>query len=356
MEIPTDARFVQVLARSIKVTDTITDDDQLVTKKYVDHHQTILETRDVNVSDDLFVHGQLLVKGDTNNDNDVTISINKDEDTELNGTEPDNHVNKDGKLTMTKYTGSVGETMIELDGKTGNIDIGSATLSNGLHVLGDYSAGVGLLVHKKTSLRDTLTVTDGGIDVSGSATLRSALTVSGATTLNSGLTVNGTITTLNEGLMVTGSATLNSGLNVNGEVTLSNGLIVEDDGEFGSVFEVTGTATLNDLIVTGSAVLDKGLTVVGSTTIDHNLTVSGATTLSSLSVTAGNLGIGGITPTEKLHVEGNIKASGYYKGSVWIQDGDLRYANGETVHNEVTLATDGMVEYKFPFLLQGGTY
>jgi len=68
------------------------------------------------------------------------------------------------------------------------------------------------------------------------------------------------------------------------------------------------------------------------------------------------VGIGTSEPTEQLEVAGNIKASGYYKGSVWIEDGDLRDNNGVPVDISATIATDGTVNYQFPFLLQGGSY
>jgi hypothetical protein len=96
------------------------------------------------------------------------------------------------------------------------------------------------------------------------------------------LDING-LTNIRSNLGVLGITTLSSNLNISGLTTLSS-----------------------NLGVSGITTLSSNLGVSGITTLSSNLGVLGITTLSSnFIITSGNIGIGTVVPSEKIHIYGS---------------------------------------------------
>lgn len=109
---------------------------------------------------------------------------------------------------------------------------------------------------------------------------------------------------------------------------------------------VGGNATVTgNLVTNGTTTLSGTTTMGGSTVVNGNLLVStGTTTLSGIKTTVtgtavvnGNLGVGTSTPTQKLDVNGAVKATGYYSGSTPGVNGSLRI--GDPCNPPCTLYT-----------------
>ena len=182
---------------------------------------------------------------------------------------------------------------------TGNTTVNGDFLANGLNstLTANYGGNNIELVAYNGATIDLYgpTTINGGLTVTGTTNLGSALNVTGATTLYSA-------TTINAGLTVTGNTNVNSALNVTGATTLYSATTIN------AGLTVTGTTNLNsNLNVTGATTLysattiNAGLTVTGNTQVQGNTSVTGSLTVASGSATM----LGG-----DLFVSGNLQVLG----------------------------------------------
>ncbi len=114
-------------------------------------------------------------------------------------------------------------------------------------------------------------------------------------------------------LIIGGVTTLNSNLVISGSNTLTTGI--------GNI-NISGVTTLlSNLGVSGVTTLSSNLGVSGITTLLSNLNVTGTTTFSNnVFLTSGNIGIGTLIPSEKLHIYGS-------NSMIRIQDSRLSNIN-----------------------------
>ena len=217
-----------------------------------------------------------------------------------------------GSMEITGGTLTVGGTSI--DSTNGNTVVGGtltatklASLNGGLEVSGDAT------VNGKLTAADGLTVNNGGIKVENEG----------------GLTIEGGLAELNGGLSVTGGATVDS-LTSTGKATV------------GGALEVTGETTLKNTTVNGTLTAGSGNFTVdtyGNTTIigaDKQLTVEGTAQIGTMAAATaqvgGDLTVVGETTLARLTA----------KGAADLQDG-LTVSKGATVNGGLTVDTDRFV-------------
>lgn len=170
---------------------------------------------------------------------------------------------------------------------------GITTLSNTLSVAEKGTFAKELDVVGNTALKANLDVTSnttigGTLAVTGATSLNSTLNVTGATTLNSTLRTIGDVT-FDKTLTVIGATTLNSTVGITGELkttSIKNSenittktLSVTESANIGTSLNVGGITTLN-----GATNLKSTLDVLGNATIHYNLTVGEEATLHNLTV------------------------------------------------------------------------
>ncbi|GLU58569.1 hypothetical protein [Paenarthrobacter ureafaciens] len=137
----------------------------------------------------------------------------------------------------------------------------------------------------------------------------------------------------------------NGGLNVTGSATISGTLIAEGEIEMSGTFTATGTVRLSGqtdvwgpLTVTGDTDLDGLTTINGDTTLTGQFTVSGNTTVTGdFNVdgpmkTTGTLSVEGVTTLKN---DLNVTTGKVVAGAVTIDagyfDGSVRFSNGSYI-------------------------
>lgn len=152
--------------------------------------------------------------------------------------------------------------------------VGNTTLSSDLGVSNNTTIGGTLSVGGSTRLNSSLTAI-------GNTILEGTLTVKQDTLLEKNLTVNGTVDILG-GVSITGPLSTSSITNSGNIQTQS--LNVLKNASVGGNLTVTGTSTL-----TGDVLMNKNLRVVGTTQLDNTLTVLSHATIQELTVNTSTL-------------------------------------------------------------------
>lgn len=176
---------------------------------------------------------------------------------------------------------------------------------------GIYLTGTAIAWHNasnawtKTIMRFT---SDGlvGINTTPSYTLdvSGTFNTTGATTLGSTLSVTGAAT-LSSTLSVTGASTLTGNITAGGDIYLSNAKYIRANNSSGTAEQLMGMNGSNQLLI-GYGHRTSGSTILYGLSV--TLSTNGTSRLYVLS--SGNVGIANSSPSEKLHVTGNILASG----------------------------------------------
>lgn len=233
----------------------------------------------MNIGGNLSLEGNALIKG--------TLTVNQA--TSLKST-----------LAVTGAT-TLSNTLTVTSGTTLNstlITKGAATLHNTLtvkeagtfektlSVIGDTTLSANLNVAQNTSVGGTLNVT-------GATTLNNTLTTKGNTLLEGTLTVN-LDTLVKSNLTVNGAANIVGGVTITGALSTtsitnsgniqSKTLNVLQNTSIGGTLAVTGASTL-----TGNVLMNGTLRVVGATQLDNTLSVLGAATINDLTVKTSTL-------------------------------------------------------------------
>lgn len=160
---------------------------------------------------------------------------------------------------------------------------------DGKYAVDAHNAGANGLSLRAWATDVSLTVTDGGVALTGPTTVTGDLTVTGDTILDGTLNVLDD-TALWGTLTVVGSTLLGDDLEVDGNTDLGGTLSVTGAAQFGSVVSITGNTTVGGTLgVTGATSLASTLSVTGNAALWGTLGVVGATTLASTLDVTGNL-------------------------------------------------------------------
>jgi len=228
--------------------------------------------KDIDVSGELRVSGKSILKGDVSMNGDLrvanTIYCNK--------IVVANDVSDNGTMEIAQKITAQGG--LELTG--------DASLNDKLLVAGDASLNSKLFVNGDASLNATLRL--GGdaslnskLFVNGDASMNATLRLGGDASLNSKLFVNGDAS-MNAKLTVGGAAALKSTLDVSGATTLNATLEVTQDVTARAKLLVSNDASLNaSLYVKEDSTFDAKLLIVGDASLNSKLAVGGDVSLNS---------------------------------------------------------------------------
>ena len=206
---------------------------------------------------------------------------------------------------------------------------GDAQISNALNVSGVTSLATtgitGVLSHTGTY---GLT---GNMTVSGSAIVNSL--VSGNTFTNTGLLTNNGNAVINGTINVTGNATFDSDVDITGDLGITtltvnsiSGNTTTSTADFGTITavnQVIAQGATNDVVFKGGVNDNFEILVDDATGIHLGNINTGGSVGSGLPVSfytndteqmrilaSGNIGVGTSTPTEKFHIQGNLRVEG----------------------------------------------
>ncbi|MGS2744726.1 YadA-like family protein [Halomonas sp. LS-001] len=251
---------------------------------------------DLTVAGNTTINENLTVEGDTQlgenffvTNNEVTYNVEPDQITEdyqvVNKKFVDNSVTELGD-TPLNFAGNTGETIEKTLGETlmisGELAEDAAASGDNLRV--DSEDGqLNVVMSENLTGLESVTVGDTFIDDSSvtteNVTVNETLNVAGNTTINEGgittenLTVNGD-TVLNENLTVEGDTFLNEDLTVAGNTTINENLTVEGDTQLGENFFVTNNEVTynvepeditNEYQVTNKKYVDNSVTELADT-------------------------------------------------------------------------------------------
>ena len=166
---------------------------------------------------------------------------------------------------------------------SGNVGIGTTSPSAKLEVNGDVSLNSTLNVDGSATFNDDLNV-GGGMSVEDSVSLNSTLNVGDVATFNNNLNVDG-ITTCGGALTVGDEVDFHDNLNVDGESVFKNNIQVQ-----GAINLNSGNGAFIKSSENSGAYIEFG---VGGTGAAHKMDSN------------GNVGIGTLNPSAKLHVLGD---------------------------------------------------
>ena len=267
-----------------------------------------------------------------------------------------------GTVTLENLvvTGSITASLTGTATSTTNIPnlTGAITSNNTTTSLGSFSSanlsaaltdetGSGAAVFATSPTLTTVTVSSGGINVTGVSTLGNTVIGGGTTQLV--VTGNARIT----GILTIGTSSItldgsNNQLNVGTGVTLhhTNGVQVG-----GNTLHSTGL-TLNSLTATGVSTFTNGPILVGTATstgtASQRLQVTGGAYVS------GNLGVGTTNPTAKLQVVGDTRVSGVVTAFDFYNDAeypsvrptlDLAFAQTKILDSRITFTRASTATY-----------
>ncbi|UCG68152.1 MAG: hypothetical protein JSV09_10025, partial [Thermoplasmata archaeon] len=298
------------------------------------------EANNLNVLEDLTVHGNLTVHENLNVDKDLTVDenlmIGKDltitdyltvgKDVSING-----NISASGDSTIQGDSTVLGDMVVDGKLTAGDFTVGNLTISDDLAINGNLSvAGYAIIGDDLTVLKDaviagTLTVGNfevGNLTITDDLSVGGDLSVSGSTFIDGDLTVKGTF----------------SGLH---DVQVGGNLSVAQNTMIGGYLTVTGDATF-----------DQDLTVNG--TLTANIFVSNYV---SESYTVGNLTVTGNTSglpfTETadytIFIDGGVVyAKNGATGSIEFQSTDASYVIQSAI--DVLNSTGGKI------FIKGGMY
>jgi hypothetical protein len=228
---------------------------------------------------------------------------------------------------------------------------------DGIHVTySDNSTQNLTFVDKKLTIDKGLTVTSGGVNVTGDITSSGTITanvfsVTGATTFSGSSnmsSINVSNTAAINTLAVSGTSALGNTLSVAGAASLNNSLVVAGTASFNNSVAVSGAASMNStLAVTGAAHLNNTLAVAGAASMNSTLAVTGASSLNNTLAVAGaaslssSLAVNGasnlnntlaVTGATSLH--SSLEVDGESDLSV------LNVSGAATLHNNLSVAGD----------------
>ena len=267
-----------------------------------------------------------------------------------------------GTVTLENLvvTGSITASLTGTATTTTNIPnlTGAITSNNTTTSLGSFSSanlatalsdktGSGSNVFATSPTLTTVTVSSGGINVTGVSTLGNTVIGGGTTQLV--VTGNARIT----GILTIGTSSItldgsNNQINVGTGVTLhhTNGVQVG-----GNTLHSTGL-TLNSLTATGVSTFTNGPILVGSATstgtASQRLQVTGGAYVS------GNIGVGTTNPTAKLQVVGDTRVSGVVTAFDFYNDAeypsvrptlDLAFAQTKILDSRITFTRASTATY-----------
>jgi len=221
--------------------------------------------------------------------------------------------------TITYTTGespNTGDASIDVSGL-------AALSDSGITVTGTIIAGTGIFnsgIFTTSGYFQDVTIT-GALDVSGITVTGGGISVTGNSTLSGDLGIDGD-------LIVSGDAT------VTGDLTVSGDFVISGD------ITTTGDLNVQDLNVRGDAFIASGLTVTGDVLANQTITsVSGITINATASGGGGNVGglavLGGNISG---NANGGVYGSGYWK----VPEGPTAARPGEAGQ---PAAVTGMIRY-----------
>ncbi len=184
-------------------------------------------------------------------------------------------------------------------------------------VVGGVWSAENLLGYKNFAGTDLFYVNDSGnLYNSGTTTTGGTLNVTGVATLSSAV--------------ITGSATVGTTLGVTGILTAATNLAVTSNATIGGTLGVAGVSTLASAVITGAATVGTTLGVTGVLTAASNLGVTSNATVGGTLVVTGATGLSSLTTSSTIASTGAITmTASQTDGYAWFGP-EMASSNGGT--------------------------
>jgi len=333
-------------------------------------------TEKLHVEGNIYTSSNLTVGGNTQIDGDLTVSgISMTLDTDVNmsgrfslsngaldinsiGDIPSLFVTQNGAGDVAHFSQNEARILSIVNG--GNVGIGTDVPTEKLHVAGNIMVESNIDILGKMSMIGKVDVNDTDIKFHLPVEMGSNALFRGDARIQGNLKVNGTMTTINTNVKVTDQFSIvNDGTDVAFSVNqigprqiakfMDDGVPVVSIMDGGLVGMGTDTPEAR-LHVVGKIYTTSNLEVGGNAQVDGNIVTSSKLTVNDDATFKNNVliqkdtGIGTSTPSEKLHVVGNIYTTGSIKvdGNTQV-DGNLATSSELTVGDDATFDSNVLV-------------
>ena len=221
-------------------------------------------------------------------------------------------------ITIQESDGSPSvQNMLQLKVNNGKLtSLGNGTVQ--LDINGDITAASSFTDNRLIRADGTTGLQNSGITIDDSDNITGAVAFTATGTIQ-GATINGSTLT-GDALTITGTTELTGAVTVTGNATISG--TVQGATVNGST--LTGDA----LTITGTTGLTGATTMTGAATVTANFTVD--TNTFFVDSSADNVGIGDLTPSSKLDVNGTIAMTGF-KMTTGAQNGYVLTSDGSGI-------------------------
>jgi len=219
---------------------------------------------------------------------------------------------------------------------SGTADIGTLVVSGVTNLQGATTISGALVVNASATF-SAVTITT--LNVSASAVIGS-LVVSGSSQFNGSILVSGA-TVLGATLQVSGTSTFNSKLTVNSDLSVSG------TGTFGTLqattLHITGSTTLNNLVVSGCATFNDEVTFNSAVTINAAVTIESAVSINSDLTVSGTTTLGVMEVNNSANFLASINVCGLATLGNLVVSGTSTFNDQVTINGAVTINSNTVI-------------